>query len=63
MQIKEKKDMDDKFKKEQKPWSKLLSKVNKAKADYHAACKNERTALNQERNSGADTSLSPDAVS
>ncbi|CAG0916462.1 unnamed protein product [Notodromas monacha] len=62
MQIKEKKDMDDKFKKEQKPWAKLLDKVNKARADYHTACKNEKTAINQDRNSGADTSLSPDAL-
>ena len=48
--------------KAQKPWAKLLSKVNKCKIDYHNACKNERTAVNQERNASGDTSLSPDQV-
>ncbi|XP_035218482.1 protein kinase C and casein kinase substrate in neurons protein 2-like isoform X1 [Stegodyphus dumicola] len=60
--IKEKKEMDDNFKKAQKPWAKLLARVNKCKADYHQACKNERSAVNQERNASADTSLSPDQV-
>ncbi|KAG8196459.1 hypothetical protein JTE90_012282 [Oedothorax gibbosus] len=62
MHIKEKKEMDDSFKKAQKSWSKLLARVNKCKADYHQACKNERSAVNQERNASADTSLSPDQV-
>ncbi|XP_023172842.2 protein kinase C and casein kinase substrate in neurons protein 1 isoform X1 [Drosophila hydei] len=62
MQIKERKDMDDLFKKAQKPWAKLLAKVEKAKSDYHAACKTERSATNQERNANADSSLSPDQV-
>lgn len=62
MQIKEKKEMDDAFKKAQKPWGKLLTKVNKAKADYHAACKNEKSAANQEKNANADTSISQDQV-
>ncbi len=63
MQIKEKKEMDDQFKKVQKPWAKYLSKVNKAKTDYHNACKAEKTAINQERNASGDSSLSPDQVS
>ena len=54
--------MDEQFKKAQKPWSKLLLKVNKAKADYHAACKAEKTAVNIERNAGGDSSLSQDHV-
>ncbi|XP_071038718.1 protein kinase C and casein kinase substrate in neurons protein 1 isoform X4 [Parasteatoda tepidariorum] len=62
MNIKEKKEMDDSFKKAQKSWAKLLARVNKSKADYHQACKNERSAVNQERNASADTSLSPDQV-
>ncbi|KAG1686474.1 Protein kinase C and casein kinase substrate in neurons protein 2 [Nymphon striatum] len=62
MTVKEKKEMDDAFKKAQKPWAKILAKVNKAKNDYHLACKNERSAVNQERNAGADSSLSPDQV-
>ena len=55
--------MDEQFKKAQKPWSKLLLKVNKAKAEYHAACKAEKTAVNIERNAGGDSSLSQDHVS
>ncbi|XP_037070467.1 protein kinase C and casein kinase substrate in neurons protein 2-like isoform X2 [Pollicipes pollicipes] len=62
MHFKEKKDLDDAFRKAQKPWAKLLDKVNKAKADYHSACKAERTAQNQERNASSDASLSADAV-
>ncbi|XP_023241639.1 protein kinase C and casein kinase substrate in neurons protein 1-like isoform X3 [Centruroides sculpturatus] len=62
MQLKEKKEMDDAFKKAQKPWAKLLAKVNKCKVDYHTACKNEKSAINQERNATGDTSLSPDQV-
>ena len=49
MQLKEKKDMDDQFKKVQKPWAKILAKVTKAKGDYHNACKAEKTAINQVR--------------
>ncbi|XP_071512647.1 protein kinase C and casein kinase substrate in neurons protein 1 isoform X5 [Panulirus ornatus] len=59
-QLKEKKDIEDMFKKAQKPWAKLLEKVNKSRADYHNACKSERSAQNQERNAGGDSSLSPD---
>lgn len=62
MQIKERKEMEDAFKKAQKQWAKYLSKVEKAKADYHSACKTEKTASNQERNANADSSLSPDQV-
>ncbi|KAK2704115.1 hypothetical protein QYM36_017569 [Artemia franciscana] len=58
--LKEKKEMDDHFKKAQKPWLKLYEKVNKAKSDYHSACKGERSALNQERNATGDNSLSPE---
>ncbi|XP_034247135.1 protein kinase C and casein kinase substrate in neurons protein 1 isoform X3 [Thrips palmi] len=60
IQIKERKEMEDQFKKAQKPWSKLLQKVNKAKQDYHTACKTEKSAANQERNASGDSSLSPD---
>lgn len=62
IQIKERKEMEDAFKKAQKPWSKLLAKVNKTRLDYHTACKTERSASNQERNASADSSLSPDQV-
>ncbi|XP_058803545.1 protein kinase C and casein kinase substrate in neurons protein 1 isoform X2 [Phymastichus coffea] len=60
MTLKERKEMEDAFKKAQKPWAKILQKVEKAKAEYHNSCKSERTAANQERNASADSSLSPD---
>lgn len=62
MTLKERKEMEDSFKKAQKPWAKLLQKVEKAKAEYHNSCKTERTAANMERNASADSSLSPDQV-
>lgn len=62
MTLKERKEMEDAFKKAQKPWAKILQKVEKTKAEYHNSCKSERTAANQERNASADSSLSPDQV-
>nr|XP_033332283.1 protein kinase C and casein kinase substrate in neurons protein 1 isoform X4 [Megalopta genalis] len=60
--LKERKEMEDAFKKAQKPWVKLLQKVEKAKSEYHNSCKTERTAANMERNASADSSLSPDQM-
>uniref|UniRef100_A0A336LU36 CSON009988 protein n=1 Tax=Culicoides sonorensis TaxID=179676 RepID=A0A336LU36_CULSO len=60
MHIKERKEMEDAFKKAQKPWAKILAKVEKCKADYHSACKTEKTAANQERNANSDSSMSQD---
>ncbi|XP_061717412.1 protein kinase C and casein kinase substrate in neurons protein 1 isoform X3 [Cydia pomonella] len=60
IQLKERKEMDEAFKKAQKPWAKLLQKVERTRLEYHTACKQERTAQNQERNAGGDSSLSPD---
>lgn len=62
MQIKERKEMEDMFKKAQKPWAKHLTKVEKCKAEYHTACKMEKSASNLERNASGDSSLSPDQV-
>ncbi|CAG0923201.1 unnamed protein product [Notodromas monacha] len=61
MQLKEKKEMDDRFRKEQKPWEKLYNKVNKARSDYHNARKNERTALNNQLNASRADPTTPDA--
>lgn len=60
--LKEKKEIEDLFKKAQKPWAKQFEKVSKTRSDYHSACKSERSAQNQERNAGGDSSLSPDQV-
>lgn len=62
MHIKERKEMEDLFKKAQKPWAKHLAKVEKTKAEYHNACKMEKSASNLERNATGDSSLSPDQV-
>ncbi|GAV02473.1 hypothetical protein RvY_13035 [Ramazzottius varieornatus] len=58
--FKEKKEMDDAFKKAQKPWEKRLREVQKTKAEYHSACQKERSAALRERNAITDTSLSID---
>ncbi|XP_070524636.1 protein kinase C and casein kinase substrate in neurons protein 1 isoform X2 [Cardiocondyla obscurior] len=60
--LKERKEMEDAFKKAQKPWAKLLQKVEKTKSEFHNSCKTERTAANMERNASADSSLSPDQM-
>ncbi|KAM3965911.1 protein kinase C and casein kinase substrate in neurons protein Synd isoform 3-T3 [Aphomia sociella] len=60
IQLKERKEMDEAFKKAQKPWAKFLQKVERTRLEYHTACKQERTAQNQERNASGDSSLSPD---
>ena len=58
--FKEKKDMDDAFKKAQKPWEKKLRDVQKAKHDYYSGCQKERSAVLREKNAVRDTSLSVD---
>lgn len=60
MQIREKKEIDEEFKRVQKPWAKALERVNRSKNEYHVACKNERTLMNQERNAASDSSISQD---
>ncbi|XP_072945663.1 protein kinase C and casein kinase substrate in neurons protein 1 isoform X5 [Epargyreus clarus] len=62
IQLKERKEMDEAFKKAQKPWAKFLQKVERTRLEYHTACKQERTAQNQEKNANGDSSLSPDQV-
>ncbi|XP_014665897.1 PREDICTED: protein kinase C and casein kinase substrate in neurons protein 1-like isoform X1 [Priapulus caudatus] len=59
-QTKQAKESDDNFRRAQKPWAKLYEKVNKAKADYHKACRNERSAIHQEQNSRNDSGKSED---
>ncbi|WAR03159.1 PACN2-like protein [Mya arenaria] len=62
MHFKETKEMDDQFRKVQKPWEKKLNKVLTAKKDYHNACRNEKSTANQENNARADTAMSSDQL-
>lgn len=62
VQFREKKEMDDAFKKAQKPWLKLLQKVNKSKSEYYSACRAQRTASVQEKNASRDNQLSIEAT-
>ncbi|XP_064634663.1 protein kinase C and casein kinase substrate in neurons protein 1-like isoform X2 [Lineus longissimus] len=60
--MKESKDMDDNFRRAQKPWAKKLSKVVKGRKDYHSACKTEKSARLQKMNAEGDSSISPEQV-
>jgi len=42
--LKESKELEKDFEKAQKPWAKLLKKVNDAKKNYYSACREERLA-------------------
>ncbi|CAH1787194.1 unnamed protein product [Owenia fusiformis] len=57
---KESKEMDENFRKAQKPWAKKLEKVQKARKEYHNACKQEKSANIQENNAKGDSAISPD---
>ena len=59
---KETKQLEDEFKKAQKPWEKKYIKVKEAKKQYHNACKVEKSVTNQENNAKADSSLSADQL-
>jgi hypothetical protein len=60
--IKESKELEESFRKAQKPWAKLYTKVGKSRKEYHAACKAERSAINQEKNAQNDTSVSQEQL-
>ncbi|XP_013409648.1 protein kinase C and casein kinase substrate in neurons protein 1 isoform X2 [Lingula anatina] len=58
--MKEVKEMEEHFRKAQKPWAKRLDKVVKAKKDFHTACRNEKSTSIQANNALADSSMSED---
>ncbi|XP_074659845.1 protein kinase C and casein kinase substrate in neurons protein 1-like isoform X1 [Tubulanus polymorphus] len=60
--IKESKDLEDQFRRVQKPWAKKLSKVMKCKKEYHLACKNEKSAKLQQANAKGDSSITQEQV-
>lgn len=47
----------------QKPWAKKYTKLMKTKKEFHQACRAEKSAINQENNARADSSVSQDNVS
>jgi hypothetical protein len=57
-QLKTAKEYEEEFKKVQKPWAKKYASVDKAKKDYHAACKSFHTAKQQDVNSKSDPAVS-----
>jgi len=59
---KETKQLEDEFKKAQKPWTKKYTKVKEARKHYHIACKSLKSATNQENNAKADSSMSADQM-
>jgi len=60
MHIKPTKDLDEEFKRAQKPWAKLYVKVDKYKRDYHAATKNLKMAETQDNSAKLDGSVPQD---
>ncbi|OWF51969.1 protein kinase C and casein kinase substrate in neurons protein 2-like isoform X2 [Mizuhopecten yessoensis] len=62
MHFKETKEMEDGFKKAQKPWEKKYTKLQAAKKEYHTACRNEKTTANQENNARGDSAVSQDQL-
>ncbi|XP_070553222.1 protein kinase C and casein kinase substrate in neurons protein 1-like isoform X2 [Ptychodera flava] len=62
LSFKETVESEEGFKKAQKPWAKLLVKVNSSKKAFHNTCKLEKSAINGENNAKEDPSLSPDHI-
>ncbi|XP_069133499.1 protein kinase C and casein kinase substrate in neurons protein 1-like isoform X2 [Argopecten irradians] len=62
MHFKETKEMEDGFKKAQKPWEKKYTKLQAAKKEYHTACRNEKSTANQENNARGDSAVSQDQL-
>ncbi|XP_068440024.1 protein kinase C and casein kinase substrate in neurons protein 1-like [Clinocottus analis] len=48
------------FSRAQKPWSKKLMKLEKARVAYHKSCQREQTALDKEKQANENSEMSPE---
>ncbi|KAL1234211.1 Protein kinase C and casein kinase substrate in neurons protein [Trichinella pseudospiralis] len=62
VQLKESKEIEESFKRAQKPWAKLYGKILKAKREYFSSSRMERSAVNQEKNAAGNPEISREQV-
>ncbi|OUC41369.1 hypothetical protein D917_00431 [Trichinella nativa] len=60
--VKEGKEIEEAFKRAQKPWAKLYGKILKAKREYFSSSRMERSAENQEKNAAGNPEMSREQV-
>ncbi|CAI5455672.1 unnamed protein product [Caenorhabditis angaria] len=60
---KEIREIEDLFEKAQKPWKKLIDKMEDKRAKYYSACRQEKSAMVNLQNSQTDSSISADHAS
>ncbi|KAG7226352.1 hypothetical protein INR49_013763, partial [Caranx melampygus] len=58
--FKESHDNNTSFSRAQKPWSKKLIKLEKARVAYHKCCQREQTALDKEKQANENSEMSPE---
>ncbi|OQV19149.1 Protein kinase C and casein kinase II substrate protein 3 [Hypsibius exemplaris] len=60
LHLKEKKEMDEEFRKAQKPWKKRFLAVEKSKKEYHDLCQKEQSVVQRSKMYQNDTGISED---